>query len=59
MSVNPAREEKYYYWICKILDAIVHICLLILSMLRLLHPKHKDAKIFGNHLSPVMLVLIG
>ena len=25
----------------------------------LIHPKHKDAKIFENHLNPVILVFIG
>ena len=28
-------------------------------MLRLLSPKHNDAKILDNHLNPVMLVFIG
>ena len=32
---------------------------LTLPMLRLLHLKDKEAKIFENHLNPVMLVLIG
>ena len=36
-----------------------HLLLLTLPMLRLLsYIKHKDAKIFGNHLNPVMLVFI-
>ena len=30
----------------------------VLSMLRLFHPKHKDATIVENHLNPVMLVFI-
>ena len=32
---------------------------LTLPKLRLLGPKHKDAKTFENHLNPVMLVFIG
>ena len=31
---------------------------LTLLMLRLLHPKHKNAKLFENHLNPVMFVFI-
>ena len=43
-----------------IMKLCVDICTFVtLPMLRLLSSKHKDAKIFENHLNPVMLVFIG
>ena len=32
---------------------------LTLPMLQILRPKHKDTKLFENHLNPVMMVFIG
>ena len=42
---------------CK--KAIVEIMAILIFTLPVLRSKHKDAKIFENHLNPLILVFIG
>ena len=58
-NVDQNLKQLSLRYLVDIPGILISHCLLTLTMLDYFLPKLKDAKIFENHLNPVMLVFIG